>query len=104
MQLIKDLPARQLVTGITGHYVHVQEMTFGYVEIKANSDMAAHQHPHEQITYMIEGELVMLMNGKEHPLSAGMYFVIPSNTMHGAIAKTDCKLIDVFSPVREEYR
>jgi quercetin dioxygenase-like cupin family protein len=33
-----------------------------------------------------------------------MYHVIPSNTPHSAIAKADCKAIDVFSPVREDYK
>ena len=103
MQTIKDIPAKELVAGIAGHYVHGSSMTFGYIEIKAGADMKTHHHPHEQITYIIEGKMDMIIDGKTHPLSAGMYYVIPSNTPHSAIAYTDCKLIDVFSPVREDY-
>jgi hypothetical protein len=33
-----------------------------------------------------------------------MYHVIPTNMPHSAIAKTDCKVIDAFGPVREEYK
>jgi quercetin dioxygenase-like cupin family protein len=79
-------------------------MTFGYVEIRAGSNLPAHQHVHEQITYMIEGTLDMTIGGKYCPLTDGMYYIIPSNTPHSAIAKTDCKLIDVFCPVREDYK
>lgn len=104
MQPIKDIPPKELVAGITGYYAHGTSMTFGYVEIKAGSNLPAHQHVHEQITYVIEGKLDMLIGGKQYSLSPGMYHVIPSNTPHSAIAHTDCKLIDVFSPVREDYR
>jgi quercetin dioxygenase-like cupin family protein len=46
----------------------------------------------------------MTIGGEFYPLAAGMYHVIPSNTPHSAIAKVDCIAIDVFSPVREDYR
>lgn len=104
MYHIKDLPSKQLVEGITGFYAHGSNMTFGFVEIKAGSDLPPHQHEHEQITYIIEGQLDMSIGGKPYTLTSGMYFVIPSNTPHGAKAITDCKVIDVFNPVREDYR
>ena len=34
MQHIKDITPKQLMEGITGHYAHGQNMSFGYVEIK----------------------------------------------------------------------
>jgi len=63
-----------------------------------------HQHIHEQITYIIEGQLDMVIDGQPCLLTAGMYHVIPSNTPHSAIARTNCKVIDAFSPVREDYK
>jgi quercetin dioxygenase-like cupin family protein len=79
-------------------------MSFGYVELKAGSNIPTHQHVHEQITYIMEGELDMVIGGQPCLLTSGMYYVIPSNTPHSAIAKTDCKVIDAFSPVREDYK
>lgn len=104
MQKIKELPARELVAGITGYYAHGSSMTFGYVEIKAGSDLPSHSHVQEQITYILEGQLDMIIGGKPCPLTTGMYYVIPSNTPHSAIARTDCKVIDVFNPPREDYK
>ena len=104
MKHIKTIKPKELVPGITGYYAHGNNITFGYVELKAGSNIPMHQHVHEQITYIMEGELDMVIGGKPCLLTAGMYYVIPSNTTHSAIAKTDCKVIDAFSPVREDYR
>lgn len=104
MQSITSLPSKELVPGITGYYAHGDSMTFGYVELKAGSSVPLHQHIQEQITYIIEGELDMVIGGKNCLLTAGTYHVIPSNVFHSAVARTDCKLIDAFSPVREDYR
>lgn len=103
MKFIKDISPKELKPGITGYYAHGERMTFGYVELKAGSEVPMHQHVQEQITYIIEGELNMTIGGKECPLKAGMYYVIHSNVPHSAVAKTDCKVIDAFNPVREDY-
>jgi quercetin dioxygenase-like cupin family protein len=104
MNRIKDIMPKALVPGISGHYIHGTGMTFGYVEIKAGSQLPEHQHVHEQITYIIEGQLDMIIGGEACSLSTGMYYVIPSGTLHSAHAVTDCRIIDVFNPVREDYR
>ncbi|MGZ5135903.1 MAG: cupin domain-containing protein, partial [Flavitalea sp.] len=78
--------------------------TFGYVQIRSGSVLASHQHMHEQITFIIQGQLEMNIAGETMLLSAGDAHVIPSNTLHSAVAKTDCTVIDVFSPARDDYR
>jgi len=104
MEHIKNIIPKKLVVGITGYYAHGSSMTLGYVEIKAGSNLPEHHHVHEQITYIIEGHLDMVIGGKPYSLTAGMYHVIPSGTPHSAIAVADCKAIDVFNPVREDYK
>ena len=104
MNSIKDITPRELVKGFTWRYIHGTDLTLGYVEIKAGNKLPEHRHVHEQITFIIEGQLDMMIGGKPCSLTAGMYYVIPSNVPHSAIAKTDCKAIDVFNPVREDYR
>lgn len=104
MQLIKNTTPKELAPGLTGYYAHGIHLTLGYVEIKGGSILPEHHHVHEQITYIIEGQLDMMIDGKPCSLTAGMYYVIPSNIPHGAVAVTDCKVIDAFNPVREDYR
>ena len=49
--------------GIAGHYAHVQQMTFGLIEIEEGTVMPVHQHVHEQITYCLQGQLDMDIGG-----------------------------------------
>jgi quercetin dioxygenase-like cupin family protein len=79
-------------------------MTIGWINIKAGSTLPRHQHPHEQISLMIEGKMEMCVGEERCLLEPGTIKVIPSNTPHSAQAHTDCILIDVFNPVREDYR
>lgn len=104
MQRIKDVKPKELVPGITGYYAHGEKHTLGLVELTAGSVVPEHHHVHEQITFILEGQLDMTMNGESFSLTPGTYNIIPSNTPHSAIAITDCKLIDTFSPVREDYK
>ena len=104
MQLLKDIPPKELAPGITGYYAHGDKSTFGYVELKKGSSVPAHHHINEQITYILEGQLDMIIGGAAISLSSGMYHVIPSGMPHSAMAITDCKVIDVFGPVREDYK
>lgn len=104
MDAIKNIVPKELAPGITGYYAHGEKITFGLVELKAGSSVPLHQHVQEQITYIVEGQLDMVIDGVSCLLTQGMYHVIPSNTSHAAIAKTDCKVIDVFNPVREDYK
>jgi quercetin dioxygenase-like cupin family protein len=104
MPVLKDIKKKILSPGIIGQYVHGASTTLGYVTIEKGSILAAHSHPHEQITMILEGSLEMKIGDETHILTEGMMHVIPSNVIHSAIAHSECKLIDVFSPVREEYR
>lgn len=104
MEKIKHIAPKELAPGITGHYAHGEKATFGYVELKKGSIVPIHHHVHEQITYILEGQLDMVIGGVDFSMTAGMYHVIPSNLPHSAVAITDVKVIDVFGPVREDYK
>ena len=104
MEYLSDIPARELLPGFSGKFVHGQKSTLAFWEIKKGCTMPEHQHPHEQITHIVSGELEMVIGGEKMLFTAGSVHVIPSNTPHSAYAKTDCVVIDAFSPARDEYR
>lgn len=104
MPHFNEIAEKQLVPGILGRYMHGTGTTFGRVTIEAGTEMPLHHHPHEQVTCILEGRLAMEIGGESCILSEGHIRVIPSHTPHSAKALTDVVLIDVFTPVREEYR
>jgi quercetin dioxygenase-like cupin family protein len=63
-----------------------------------------HSHPHEQITYVAEGELFLFIGEEKHRLSKGDIFVAPPDVPHGIqTLSSHVRLIDSFSPVREDF-
>lgn len=101
---LNDLDAREMVPGFLGRMIHMKGMTFSHWTIKAGAKLPEHQHPHEQISFLLEGTLEFTLEGKTEVIMPGKLVVIPSNIPHTARAITDCVIIDVFQPVREDYQ
>jgi quercetin dioxygenase-like cupin family protein len=104
MEYLQDMPGHEIVPGFTGRFVHGEHVTLSFVDIKKGSRLTQHQHVHEQVTHILQGEIEMLIGDETFVLKAGAVHVIPSNVPHAAYALTDCKVIDAFTPVREDYR
>lgn len=62
-----------------------------------------HSHVHSQTSYVESGEFDVMINGEECRLRAGDSFYVEPNVEHGAICRRAGVLIDVFSPVREDF-
>ena len=62
-----------------------------------------HQHYHVQITHVESGSFEVEIDGTKKVLNAGDVFYIPSNVLHGAVCLERGVLIDVFSPMREDF-
>lgn len=63
-----------------------------------------HQHPHEQITYVAEGELLFLVGDDPHRVQAGDLVTVPPDTPHTVqILSKSVRLVDAFHPVRDDF-
>ena len=101
---VSSLPTRELIPGHSGRFIHSAHTTHVYWQIEAGAVLPEHSHPHEQIVNMLEGTYELVVGGERFVLSAGEVLVIPGGVIHGGRAHTACRILDVFSPVREEYR
>lgn len=103
-KVLKDIESKEIIKGYHGRFVHMKTYTLGFWEVEAGSEIPLHAHEHEQTTQVIEGEFEMTVGDNTKVFKPGMIVTIPSNVMHGGKAITDCKLSDVFCPVREDYK
>ncbi|WP_411031671.1 cupin domain-containing protein [Spongiimicrobium sp. 3-5] len=62
-----------------------------------------HKHYHSQVTYVVSGEFELTIGAETRLMKGGDSFYIPPHVMHGAICKEAGVLIDVFSPIREDF-
>jgi quercetin dioxygenase-like cupin family protein len=74
-----------------------------YVEFKRDAIGALHSHPHVQITYIQSGSFAVHIGSETRELGAGDFYYIPPHVVHGVEAREDSILIDVFTPMREEF-
>jgi quercetin dioxygenase-like cupin family protein len=65
---------------------------------------AEHTHPHEQITLVVQGKVRFFIEGVEQIVSAGDVLHFPPHNRHGAtMLDEEVILIDIFSPIREDF-
>jgi len=64
---------------------------------------ARHQHPHEQIVYVVSGHLKVTVGADTFSAHAGDSFVVRGGVEHQAEALEESVVIDVFTPCREDY-
>jgi quercetin dioxygenase-like cupin family protein len=75
-------------------------------EVKKGCRFAPHAHPEEQMGFVIEGRIEFYVGDDEKPLlfEAGSFFRFAPNESHGSRVLEDATVLDVFTPVRPEYR
>ncbi len=101
---LASIEPRELIPGHHGRFVHSEHTTHVYWDIDQGAQLPEHSHPHEQVVNLLEGTYELIVDGESHVLEAGNVLVIPGGATHSGEARTACRILDVFSPVREEYR
>lgn len=99
-----DLDRSEEIPGYLGAFLHGENMTVTNWEVEAGASFPEHSHPHEQISIVVDGTFELTLGGETDVLTPGRIAIIPPNIPHSGQAVTACEIIDVFSPVREEYR
>lgn len=62
-----------------------------------------HQHIHAQTTYVVSGKFEMTIGSETKILQAGDGYYTEPNIPHGCVCLEEGVLIDVFSPIREDF-
>jgi len=64
----------------------------------------SHSHPHEQVSYVVSGEINLFKDNKLTRLGPGDMFTVPPNIPHSVQLLTSrVRLIDSFTPIRKDF-
>jgi quercetin dioxygenase-like cupin family protein len=80
-----------------------KDLMLVYVEFKKGSIGYLHKHYHTQVSYITGGSFEVNINGEKKVQKAGDCYFLPPNIEHGVVALEDSSLIDVFTPMREDF-
>lgn len=107
-QQVSDLYAAEgfeLVPGVRASPLFGEGAMLNLLDFEPHATVPVHSHPHEQLGIVIEGRIVMHIAGLDHELGPGEAYQIPGGVEHGASTREQsCRVLDVFQPVREDYR
>lgn len=95
---------REPMPGFVGRFSTGLTMTSVNWTIAAGATLPEHAHPHEQISHVLAGEFEFTIGNETQRLGPSMVAVVPPNVTHSGRAVTECRIIDVFHPVRDDYR
>jgi quercetin dioxygenase-like cupin family protein len=81
------------------------KMMLSVVDLQPHAVVQEHAHPHEQVGMLLEGRATFFIGDEEKTLQAGDLYRIPGNVLHKVIVLDQpTRALDIFYPVREEYR
>lgn len=81
-----------------------ENLMLSYLEMEDGAVVPLHDHPHEQGGILLKGRMELTIGEETRVVEAGSLFLIPPNTPHKAVAVDGpAVVLDVFSPVREDY-
>jgi unsaturated pyranuronate lyase len=100
-----DLREFELAAGVTGRPLFGEGAMLNLIEFAPGSTVPLHSHEHEQLGLVLQGTQVLIVDGKEHAMGPMQGYVLPGGVEHSAYCGPDGALVlDVFRPVREDYR
>lgn len=100
----KDLPIEAVADGVTRQIMGFNnQIMMVKVYFENGGEGYVHSHFHSQVTYVESGEFDVTVGGETKTLGPGDCFFMEQNVEHGAVCKKAGVLIDVFSPLREDF-
>jgi quercetin dioxygenase-like cupin family protein len=92
------VPGILMKTLVCGEKTHMIE-----TNLKKGNAHELHNHPHEQTGYLVSGRLRLTVEDKSYEVQPGDSWSIPGGIQHGTEIIEDSVVVEVFSPVRDEY-
>jgi len=88
---------------LTRRVVHGEKITVAQLDLSKDCSVPEHHHENEQICVVLQGALKFNLDGQDVVKRGGEVLVIPSNVPHNVVALEDSIVIDIFSPIRQDW-
>jgi quercetin dioxygenase-like cupin family protein len=98
-----ETPIEWLNAKVGRQMIHTETMTLARVTLRMGALVPMHDHANEQIATVLEGRVRFVVGGEERVVEAGMTVPLGANVPHEVEALDDSVVLDVFSPVREDW-
>jgi quercetin dioxygenase-like cupin family protein len=98
-----EVPNETITPFIARRYITGDRVTVAQFELKRGGIVPRHAHENEQITCVMSGRLKFVMNGQELVVGPGEVAQIPSWAEHEVHVLEDALVMDVFSPIRQDW-
>jgi quercetin dioxygenase-like cupin family protein len=100
----RENPSIEICPGITRRTIANGRTMYQMIAtLAAGSRMPEHRHAQEQIVHILEGQMRLIVEGVPHELSTGDSFYLASNVPHGVETVLETRVLDTFSPPRDDY-
>jgi mannose-6-phosphate isomerase-like protein (cupin superfamily) len=98
-----DMLRADPLPGWHGRLFHSQHMTFAYWDIDDGAaPLHEHFHPQEEVWHVVEGEVVLVIDGTEYVVTAGSAAVVPPDVPHAARPLGACRVVVADTPRRDQ--
>ncbi len=103
-----EIPYERVKEGLQRKIIHTNRLMTVIVDFTSgpwDEPEPPHSHPHEQTSYVAEGEVIFYCEGEEEQrLKPGDMFAVPPHKMHTVRLLTEkVRLVDSFTPIREDF-
>lgn len=102
---LAQLDSFPLTDGASAKALFGEGAMLNLVELEPGAVVARHSHPHEQLGLILRGSMNLEVDGTDHVLEEMDAYALPGGVEHeGTAGPQGALVLDVFRPVREDYR
>lgn len=102
-----ETPAEKIAENVErrlGHLGNLMIVVIDFDDGPTSEPDPPHSHSHEQVSYVVEGEIIFILDGEQSRLGPGDVFLVPSDKPHTIQRLTKhVRLVDCFTPIREDF-